>query len=422
MPNLLRILCGALIIILSVFSIYSALQIKKLGDQQVIAEKNYTQLAEAQKQAALENSEQLSNLAKSIETNAQENLKQIETLSNQLAVTKYELQEAYDLLAVTRSYLLPLYDENAAREAAQPLPFSYFKSEEWLKAIEDLRSKFHEPQFNWMVFIGEGSETTVDTPKIGGDILIDSVFVFSAENFHLENKKPNTAYIQAPGLAHIDYGVLTVTGDKGLDQVILDGCLKWQEENTNSEFVTWRALDEGALKGKQVKISTGLQTKIQDKCDNRYLSYYENMLVAEKLYGKRDQPVKNMIEGANIKFEPPKKSFGGIGMAYKYEDFEKTLRVLHVLPDKPAHKAGIRAHDTITQIDGHRIENINQDEIMDMMRGEVGSTLKLSYIPKDKTRENEITVTVKRESIAPKDFQNKKPAETPAPTAPEKNK
>ncbi|MFC3690641.1 S41 family peptidase [Chenggangzhangella methanolivorans] len=74
--------------------------------------------------------------------------------------------------------------------------------------------------------------------------------------------------------------------------------------------------------------------------------------------------------------------FGGLGI--KVQMFEKLIRVEGAIDDTPAQKAGIRAKDVITQIDGQQVEGMTLEQAVDKMRGPVGTP---------------ITLTIQRENI-----------------------
>jgi carboxyl-terminal processing protease len=74
--------------------------------------------------------------------------------------------------------------------------------------------------------------------------------------------------------------------------------------------------------------------------------------------------------------------FGGLGI--KVQMFEKLIRVEGAIDDTPAQKAGIRAKDVITQIDGAQVEGMTLEQAVDKMRGPVGTS---------------ITLTIQRENI-----------------------
>lgn len=74
--------------------------------------------------------------------------------------------------------------------------------------------------------------------------------------------------------------------------------------------------------------------------------------------------------------------FGGLGI--KVQMFEKLIRVEGAIDDTPAAKAGIRAKDVISQIDGQQVEGMTLEQAVDKMRGPVGTS---------------ITLTIQRENI-----------------------
>jgi carboxyl-terminal processing protease len=74
--------------------------------------------------------------------------------------------------------------------------------------------------------------------------------------------------------------------------------------------------------------------------------------------------------------------FGGLGI--KVQMFEKLIRVEGAIDDTPAQKAGIRAKDVITQIDGQQVEGMSLEQAVEKMRGPVGTP---------------ITLTIQRENI-----------------------
>jgi carboxyl-terminal processing protease len=74
--------------------------------------------------------------------------------------------------------------------------------------------------------------------------------------------------------------------------------------------------------------------------------------------------------------------FGGLGI--KVQMFEKLIRVEGAIDDTPAQKAGIRAKDIITQIDGQQVEGMSLEQAVEKMRGPVGTP---------------ITLTIQRENI-----------------------
>jgi C-terminal processing protease CtpA/Prc len=96
--------------------------------------------------------------------------------------------------------------------------------------------------------------------------------------------------------------------------------------------------------------------------------------------------------------------FGGLGMMVaqlydvEVENGRGDIVVLGVLPKSPAAKAGVRAGDTITHIDGEAVLGRTFDDIVTgELRGLVGTTSKLTI--RRPLKENPIYVVLKRVRI-----------------------
>lgn len=74
-------------------------------------------------------------------------------------------------------------------------------------------------------------------------------------------------------------------------------------------------------------------------------------------------------------------SFVGIGVSVLRNELEKTILVTGVEPDSPAESAGIQPDDYIIGVNGESISDIGTQELIDKIKGEVGT---------------KVTVTVKR--------------------------
>jgi carboxyl-terminal processing protease len=103
--------------------------------------------------------------------------------------------------------------------------------------------------------------------------------------------------------------------------------------------------------------------------------------------------------------------FGGLGMVVaqlydeEVENGRGDIAVLVVLPKGPAAKAGIKAGDTITHIDGASVSGKAFDEIVTAeLRGPIGMSSRLTV--KRPLKVKPISFVLKRVSIAP-------PPETP---------
>lgn len=121
----------------------------------------------------------------------------------------------------------------------------------------------------------------------------------------------------------------------------------------------------------------------------------EAMLLVRRYYVE-EKPFKDVVYGAingmlteldpNSSFLPPQPlasleeetrgSFGGIGVSVGVE--RDGVKVIAPIEDSPAFKAGIHAGDTITAVDGKKLEGASMDEAVKAMRGEKGSSVKVT--------------------------------------------
>jgi len=101
--------------------------------------------------------------------------------------------------------------------------------------------------------------------------------------------------------------------------------------------------------------------------------------------GAEYDALKTLIEG----------SYGGLGLSVGMED--GTVKVITPTEDTPAWKAGIKAGDYITHINGELIYGFSLDEAVEKMRGKPGSGIKLTLVRKG--RDKPFDVTLVREEI-----------------------
>lgn len=88
-------------------------------------------------------------------------------------------------------------------------------------------------------------------------------------------------------------------------------------------------------------------------------------------------------------------AYGGLGLTVTMED--GAVKIVTPTEDTPAFRAGLKAGDYITHLDGVLIYGGTLDEAVDKMRGEPGSDIKLTIVRSG--REKPFDVTLKREVI-----------------------
>lgn len=96
--------------------------------------------------------------------------------------------------------------------------------------------------------------------------------------------------------------------------------------------------------------------------------------------------------------EDVKGSFGGIGATIGYKDGNPVI--MSVLKDTPAEKSGLAAGDILVSVDGEFMQGKSTDEVVRVVRGEIGTTVKLTVLHKDETIMTDISI-VRAEINAP---------------------
>ena len=92
--------------------------------------------------------------------------------------------------------------------------------------------------------------------------------------------------------------------------------------------------------------------------------------------------------------EQTKGKFGGLGIEVTMDN--GLVLVVSPIDDTPAYKAGIKAGDYITHIDGETVIGMNLNDAVSKMRGKIGTKVKLSI---RRANEKPFEVTLKREEI-----------------------
>jgi carboxyl-terminal processing protease len=84
-------------------------------------------------------------------------------------------------------------------------------------------------------------------------------------------------------------------------------------------------------------------------------------------------------------------NYGGLGLTVTMED--SAVKVIAATRGTPADTAGIKAGDFITHIDGHLFYGGTLDEAVDRMRGNPGTSVRLTIVRPGRERPFDVTVT-----------------------------
>ncbi|MDD3006124.1 MAG: S41 family peptidase [Candidatus Pacebacteria bacterium] len=88
--------------------------------------------------------------------------------------------------------------------------------------------------------------------------------------------------------------------------------------------------------------------------------------------------------------------FGGIGAEVGYR--EEAITIIAPLKNSPAEKAGLMAGDQIVGVDNKSTEGLNVDEVVEMIRGEKGVSVKIAVVRGEET----LTFDIVRDTIVDK--------------------
>ena len=84
-------------------------------------------------------------------------------------------------------------------------------------------------------------------------------------------------------------------------------------------------------------------------------------------------------------------NYGGLGLSVTMED--GAVKVITPTEDTPADRAGMKAGDYITHIDGQLLYGLNLDEAVEKMRGNPGTTIKLTVVRPGRDKPFDVTIT-----------------------------
>lgn len=98
----------------------------------------------------------------------------------------------------------------------------------------------------------------------------------------------------------------------------------------------------------------------------------------------------NAHQFANLKTQADG-NYGGLGLTVMAQD--GILKVISPMKDTPSWKAGIKAGDYITHINGQFIYGSNMDDAVSRMRGTPGTSVKLTIVRPGRDKEFDVTIT-----------------------------
>ncbi len=157
----------------------------------------------------------------------------------------------------------------------------------------------------------------------------------------------------------------------------------------------------GVFNSREADVDMSLFWEVWNVMESRYVEK-DKVDLQDKVYGAIKGLVDSYEDPATIFLNPEEteqfndsnegKYFEGIGAELGYED--GAIVVVSPLDGSPAKSAGIRAGDYILAVDDVEIsQNANIYEVVDMIRGESGSTVKLRILHKGELAPTDIEIT-----------------------------
>ncbi len=155
------------------------------------------------------------------------------------------------------------------------------------------------------------------------------------------------------------------------------------------------------------KLDSALLSKVQGTLNDKFVFWKASSTLPtdkELEYGMIKGYVESYKDPYTIFFPPQEAksfaenvagSFGGVGMTVGMK--EGSIVVIAPLKDSPAMKAGIKAGDIITAVDGTSVIGLDSDQAVNMIRGKIGTDVKITVIHAKGTATTDITI--KREEI-----------------------
>ena len=92
-------------------------------------------------------------------------------------------------------------------------------------------------------------------------------------------------------------------------------------------------------------------------------------------------------------------NYGGLGLSVSIED--GAVKVIAPTEDTPAWRAGVKAGDYITHINGELVYGLSLDEAVSKMRGEPGTPIKLTIVRPGRDKPFDVSMNRERIQLRP---------------------
>lgn len=169
--------------------------------------------------------------------------------------------------------------------------------------------------------------------------------------------------------------------------------------------------------GTDIVLDTPLFKEVKGNIDNKFIFWKSSSTLPtskEKEYGMLKGYVESYKDPYTV-FFPPKEaksfaenvkgSFGGVGMNVGMKD--GNIIVIAPLKDSPAMKAGIKAGDIITGVDGKNMIGLSSEEAVSLIRGELDTPVTITVLHQGAKATTDIKIIRKEIKIPTLDTEKK---------------
>jgi len=279
--KLLGVLLGALLLTMCAYLVHGFYQIQDIKKEVRIVKNNYRHIKirqndriEKERQASsrdkIRQQRQIKDIQHTLKKQQEQAVanKQDTVQSNQKLKQKIDaLEDAYRRLNNRVAYLNRLFLSHGLETTNnRSADFAYFQDSKWYSQrdeyIEDVRNT---DILTWTIFDGRGG---VDTWSSSNSLYatVDGIFERSIEVFDFLNGRYDKIYVFAPAFLNLEDDELTIKGDHAIDEVVLDGCLKWQKREDGKGF---NAIDSRG-QSKVLLVSDNLKIVQAQTCNSDY--------------------------------------------------------------------------------------------------------------------------------------------------------
>lgn len=166
-----------------------------------------------------------------------------------------------------------------------------------------------------------------------------------------------------------------------------------------------------------VVLDTPLFTSVKENIDTKFVFWKSSSTLPtakEREYGMIRGYVESYKDPYTVFFPPVeaknfaetvKGSFGGVGMTVGMKDGH--IVVIAPLKDSPSMKAGIKAGDIITAVDGKNMLGKNSEEAVSLIRGELDTPVTITVLHIDAKATTDIKIIRKEIKIPTLDIEKK---------------